>query len=41
MLKQIMPANQAVIDRKGSPVDQPLGHAAPDHGLEQLSKQIA
>ncbi len=33
--------NQAGIDRKGSPVDQPFGHAAPDHGLEQLSQQIA
>ena len=29
------------IDRKGSRVDQPFGHAAPDHGLEQLSRQIA
>src|SRR5580700_4468934 len=34
-------AHQAGIDRKGSPVDQPFGHAAPDHGLEQLSQQIA
>src|SRR6266436_5807763 len=33
--------NQAGIDRKGSPVDQPFGPAAPDHGLEQLSQQIA
>lgn len=30
-------SNQAGIDRKGSPVDQPFGHAAPDYGLEQLS----
>jgi hypothetical protein len=34
-------AHQAGIDRKGSPVDQPFGHAAPDHGLEQLSQQTA
>jgi hypothetical protein len=34
-------SNQAGIDRKGSPIDQPFGHAAPDHGLEQLSQQIA
>src|SRR6476620_10979499 len=34
-------SNQAGIDRKGSPVDQPLGDAAPDHGLEQPSQQIA
>jgi hypothetical protein len=34
-------SNQTGIDRKGSPVDQPFGHAAPDRGLEQLSQQIA
>src|SRR3954451_7845124 len=34
-------SNQAGIDSKGRPVDQPLNHAAPDHGLEQLSQQIA
>jgi hypothetical protein len=33
--------NQARIDRKSGPVDQPLCHAAPNHGLEQLSQQIA
>src|SRR3954462_8702640 len=33
--------NQAGIDRKGSPVDQSFGHAAPDHGFEQLAQQIA
>jgi len=33
--------NQAGIDRKSGPVDQPFRHAAPDHGLEQLSQQIA
>src|SRR5438046_2723521 len=34
-------SNQAGIDRKGSPVDQPFGDAAPDHSLEQLAQQIA
>jgi hypothetical protein len=29
--------NQAGIDRKSGPLDQPFCHAAPDHGLEQLS----
>ena len=33
--------NQAGIDRKSGPLDQPFCHAAPDHGLEQLSQQIA
>ena len=33
--------NQAGIDRKSGPLDQPLCHAAPDHGFEQLSQQIA
>src|SRR2546430_9876661 len=34
-------SNQAGIERKGSPVDQPFGDAAPDHSLEQLAQQIA
>jgi hypothetical protein len=33
--------NQAGIDRKSGPLDQSFCHAAPDHGLEQLSQQIA
>ena len=34
-------SNQAGIDSKGRSINQPLGHAAPAHGLEQLSQQIA
>ena len=33
--------NQAGIVRKSGPLDQPFCHAAPDHGLEQLSQKIA
>jgi NAD(P)-dependent dehydrogenase (short-subunit alcohol dehydrogenase family) len=33
--------NQAGIDRKSAPVDQPFCHAAADHGLEQFAQQIA
>ena len=32
-------SNQCIM--QSSPVDQPLGHAAPDDGLEQPSQQIA
>jgi hypothetical protein len=32
--------NQAGIDRKSGPLDQPFCHAAPDHGLKQLSQQV-
>ena len=34
-------SNQAGIDSKGRPVNQPFCHAASDHGLEQLAQQIA
>src|ERR1700730_6284880 len=34
-------SNQAGIDSKGRPINQPFCHAASDHGLEQLAQQIA
>jgi hypothetical protein len=33
--------NQARIDRKSGPVDQPLCHAAPNHGLEHVTEKVA